>query len=186
MKKKSLFIITVVLVVGLVICSEDEEKGDIRMSLTLKYDSLMIPKCDGRKTIAKCYRLFRKGTHKSPERFNHPSSKTGVTYTKAYRTIDEGSFQRALTILLRDIEKSCLTQHQISVFCNKYKRLLKEDDRNVILFFKDNGQYFIADAHGGISNCSFFMNITNIEDTRDLYEDDRDFLFIIPMKKRLF
>lgn len=63
---------------------------------------------------------------------------------------------------------------------------MKKDDQNVIFFFKENGKYLVADAHGGTNDCTFFMNVTNFEDALNSYKDDGHFLFIILMEKKLF
>ena len=58
----------------------------------------------------------------------------------------DATFAQMFGSLKADLDKLCLTQHQIKTFCEKHQNLLRADGYGTFFLFKGEGQFFVADV----------------------------------------
>jgi hypothetical protein len=74
------------------------------------------------------------------------SEATKEISVQVHELVENATFAKMFTSLSGDLDKLCLTQHQIKRFCVKYSSQLSQNGATFFLF-KLNGEYFVARVH---------------------------------------
>ncbi len=107
---------------------------------------LIIPACDGTETLANAEDVFRGYVDPNFKNWgtNKPSKATGVVTVDVYEMTKDATFAGIFGSLGADVDKLCLTQHQIKIFCKKHDDWLRADGYGTFCLFKGEDQYFVA------------------------------------------
>ena len=84
--------------------------------------SLFFHACDESETIADARDVFKSGIDSDFKNWGlskKPSKATRKTPAEAYKLAENADFKTMFTFLSADLEKLCVTEHQIKVFCKK-------------------------------------------------------------------
>ena len=69
---------------------------------------------------------------------------TKETPVRVWEMAEDATFSQMFGELNVDVEKNCLTQHQILNFIKKYRHWLRTDGYATFFFFKSKGHFFVA------------------------------------------
>jgi hypothetical protein len=120
-------------------------------------ENLIIEALDGKEFICGDRKVFKSYISDDFKnlKLNQVSEATKEISVQVHELVEDATFAKIFTSLSSDLDKLCLTQHQIKRFCVKYPNQLS---RNGVTFFlfKLNGEYFVAGVHvgsGGLGVC---------------------------------
>ena len=123
------------------------KKEEIGITKFLSKEEVFIDYCDGTKTISDSKEIFDLciDPHFNQEEMNqksHPTKKTKINVSEVVKnaTLIQifGSLDKN-----HDIDKLCLTQHQISFFCRDHKYLLRGDTYGTLFLNKKGVHYYV-------------------------------------------
>jgi hypothetical protein len=108
-------------------------------------ENLTIEVLDGQEFIHGAKDVFKSGIDDDFKnlRLNRASEATKETSVQVHELAENAIFAKMFTSLSGDLDKLCLTQHQIRRFCVKYPAQLSQSGATFFLF-KLNGEYFVA------------------------------------------
>ena len=117
------------------------------MTITKKLtENLLLPACDGTQTLAQAKKTFP--LYLDPDFKNWGLDKKGVvtkeTAVQVYELIKNATFAQMFGSLGADLDKLCMTQHQIKAFCEKHADWLRADGNATFFLFKVGDQFFVA------------------------------------------
>lgn len=127
--------------------SGSNKKKNPTLRLVSRGESLIIPACDGSKTLANSEKIFKvhlnKNIHLGNGRQSAPSPETAV---EVYETEQNVTPAEIFFSLADDLGKLCLTEHQVAVFCKKHYQWLRIGSYSPPTFFMFKGEkdFFLA------------------------------------------
>lgn len=119
----------------------------------LKYISeaqeIFIETCDGSQTIATAKETFKSGIDGDFKNWgtNKPGASTQKTAVQVHEMVKDATFAQMFGSLGTDLDKLCLTQHQIKTFCEVHKNWLRTDGYGTFFLFKVEDQFFVAHVY---------------------------------------
>lgn len=114
-------------------------------------ESIIIDACDGSETIADAKDAFKSGIDPGFE--NWGTNKSGVATedvaVQVNEMVKDATFAQMFGSLGTDLDKLCLTQHQVKKFCKKHANWLRADGYGTFFLFKVEDEYFVVsvDVH---------------------------------------
>ena len=73
-----------------------------------------------------------------------PGKATEKTTVVVHEMVKDATFAQIFGFLGTDLDKLCLTQHQIKAFCKKHSNRLRSDGYATFFLFKVEDQFFVA------------------------------------------
>jgi hypothetical protein len=103
---------------------------------------------DGKKYIGGAKKVFKSHIDSNFEdwKLNEPGKATGKVHVQAYELNMDVTFAQIFSSLASDLDKLCLSQHQIIQFCKKYPDRLNQNEHATFFLFKKIGEYLVADV----------------------------------------
>lgn len=107
---------------------------------------IFIETCDGTQTIATAKETFKSGIDGDFKNWgtNKPGNSTQKTSVQVHELVKDATFAQMFGSLGTDLDKLCLTQHQIKLFCEVHKDWLRKDGYATFFLFKVDEQFFVA------------------------------------------
>jgi len=132
------------------------KKDNAILRLLTKGESIIIDSCDGSETLANAKETFKAGIDGDFKNWgtNKPSNRTEETAVAVHEIVKDATFAQMFGSLGTDLDKLCLTQHQIKNFCKKHSNLLRTNGYATFFLFKVEDQFFVASVgvdSGGLS-----------------------------------
>jgi hypothetical protein len=107
---------------------------------------IIIEKCDGTETLAQAEKVFKSGIDPDFKnwKLDKASEETKETAVEVHEIIKDSTFAQMFGSLGTDLDKLCLTQHQIKSFCKNHPNWLRKDGYGTFFLFKVDGNFFVA------------------------------------------
>lgn len=139
-------------------------ENNIILKLVSKGQSLIIDSCDGKETLADAKDLFKSGISEDFKKWgtNKPSVSTEDTAVQVSEMVKDATFVQMFGSLGTDLDKLCLTQHQIKLFCKKSMGWLRTEGYATFFLFKAEDQFFVANV--GVSSDGLGVFMHRLED----------------------
>ena len=101
---------------------------------------------DGSKTIFNSEDVFKSWIDSAFKDWglNKPDQKTPEIKTQVYEMAKDADYSQIFGLLNDDLDKLCLTQHQIVEFCVNNQKYLRGDGWGNFFLFKVDGKYYVA------------------------------------------
>lgn len=118
----------------------------IYLELLSGAETLMIDVCDGKETLAEARDVFQAGVDGDFVKWglNKESTSTKEAPVEVHQLVKDATFAQMFGSLGTDLDKLCLTQHQIKNFCKKYSNWLRTGSNSTFFLFKVADQFFVA------------------------------------------
>lgn len=103
--------------------------------------------CDGTETLAQAKDVFPSGIDSDFKnwKLDKLGNVTGETAMQVHELVQDATFAKMFGSLGSDLDRLCLTQHQIKTFCEQHSSWLRTDGCYATLFlFKENNEFFVA------------------------------------------
>ena len=109
-------------------------------------DTITISAVDGSKTIFNSEDIFKSWIDSDFKDWdlNKPDQKTPEIKTQVYEMAKNANYSQIFGSLNDDLDKLCLTQHQIAEFCAKNQKYLRGNGWVTFFLFKVDGKYYVA------------------------------------------
>lgn len=122
------------------------KKVDLISRLLSKNESIIIEKCDGTETLAQAEKVFKSGIDPDFKnwKLDTASKATEETAVQVHEIFKDSTFTQMFGSLVADLDKLCLTQHQIKSFCKNHPDWLRKDGYGIFFLFKVGGNFFVA------------------------------------------
>lgn len=116
------------------------------LKLISEAHEIIIETCDGSQTIANAKDTFTSGIDGDFKNWglNKAGNSTEKTPVQVHEMVKDATFAQMFGSLGTDLDKLCLTQHQIKIFCEVHKEWLRKDGYATFFLFKVNEQFFVA------------------------------------------
>ena len=112
-------------------------------------ENLTIDAVDGSEILTDAKDIFTAGV--DPDFANWEADEKGLavpeTSVQVREMIEDATFSQIFGELSDDINKVCLTHHQIKNFAVKHKQWLRQDGYATFFLFKSRGHFFVASVH---------------------------------------
>jgi hypothetical protein len=122
-----------------------EETGITKFLLK---EEIFIDYCDGTKTISDSKEIFDLciDPHFNEEEMSQKSYPTRKTKINVSEVVKNSTLIQIFGLLDKnhDIDKLCLTQHQISIFCRDHRNLLRGDTYGTLFLTKKGVNYYVV------------------------------------------
>lgn len=101
---------------------------------------------DGTQTLARAKDVFKSGIDSDFKNWNldKPGKATEETAVAVHYVAQDATFAKMFGSLGSDLNKLCLTQHQIKTFCEQHASWLRTDGYATLFLFKENEEIFVA------------------------------------------
>ncbi len=139
---------------------EQAEAVNTILCLRSGNEVITIAPCDGTQTLAQSKKTFL--SYIDADFKNLGLDKVGKateeTAVQAYEMAKDATFAKMFGSLGSDLNKLCLTQHQIKVFCENHSIWLRTGGNANFFLFKENEQFFVAGVHtdsDGLNVCVY-------------------------------
>lgn len=128
-----------------------EEMKDVFLRLISGGKCLTLDACDGSEILADARDVFNGFIDPDFKSWgvDEPGESTAKTLVDVHEMVLDGTFVQLFGLLSLDLDKLCLTQHQIKMFVRKYRDWLRTDGYATFFLFKLHGQFFVANVHFG-------------------------------------
>lgn len=115
----------------------------------LKGESIIIEKCDGTEILTQAEKVFKSGIDSDFKnwKLDKTSKATEKTAVAVHEIIKDSTFVQMFGSFGTDLDKLCLTQHQIKSFCKNHSDWLREGGYGTFFLFKDGENFFVASVH---------------------------------------
>ncbi|MFP4514554.1 MAG: hypothetical protein ACLFNO_00940 [Parcubacteria group bacterium] len=97
---------------------------------------------------------------------NNKQKETKELEVKVYEIKKDASYEQIFTAVSNRLSTLCLTQSQISRFCEKYPDYLKANGAATFFLFKENNKYFVASVYKNLD--SLDLNVVSFKSNRIL------------------
>ena len=116
------------------------------LKLISEAHEIIIETCDGSQTIATAKETFKSGIDGDFKNWgtNKAGASTEKTPVQVHEMVKDATFAQMFGSLGTDLDKLCLTQHQIKTFCEVHKEWLRKDGYATFFLFKVDEQFFVA------------------------------------------
>jgi len=143
------------------------KKDDSILKLLSKGESIVIDACDGSETITDAKEVFKSYIDSNFKNWgiNKPGKATEETAVAVHEMVKDATFAQIFGSLGTDLDKLCLTQHQIKNFCKKHSNWLRVGGYATFFLFKAEDQFFVARV--GVLSGGLGVRVSGIE--RDAY-----------------
>ncbi|MFA5095514.1 MAG: hypothetical protein WC447_02565 [Candidatus Paceibacterota bacterium] len=125
-----------------------DEVADVKTYLRRLFETetIIIDACDGSEILATANEIFKSGIDSDFKNWNTDKSgkATKETAVAVHEMVKDATFAQIFGSLGTDLDKLCLTQHQIKMFCKKYSNRLRPDGYATFFLFKVEDQFFVA------------------------------------------
>ena len=121
---------------------------------------IIIASCDGTKTLAQAKKTFPSGIDFDFKnwKLDKQGLATEETSVQVYELAKDASFAQMFGSQGADLDKLCLTQHQIKTFCEEYPNWLRTDGHGTFFLFKEDEQFFVARVNVDSDGLYVFVN----------------------------
>jgi len=111
--------------------------------------TLILEALDGTATLAQAKETFKSGIDPDFKNWgtDKPGKATEETAVRVHGMVQNATFAQMFGSLGSDLDKLCLTQHQIKAFCAKHPDWLRQDGYATFFLFKVEDQFFVADVY---------------------------------------
>jgi hypothetical protein len=142
--------------------------------------SIIIEACDGAQTIADAKDVFPLFIDPDFTRWglDNPSTPTEQTPIKVYELVKDAKLIEMLDSLETDLDKLCLTQHQIKTFCKKHSNWLNSNGKENFFLFKENEKFFVARVVCSLDGL-MSVHVSNIKENY-IFSDEYKYRFVLP------
>lgn len=109
-------------------------------------ETITIGKCDGAQTLAHANDVFKSGIDPDFKNWNLDKygNATEETAVAVHELVQDAIFAQMFGSLGNDLDKLCMTQHQIKTFCEQHSSWLCTDGYATFFLFKENYEFFVA------------------------------------------
>jgi len=125
---------------------------------------LGITACEGNRTLAYAIDVFEAGIHSNLLKYetDKPGVATTTKKTKlsVYEIVRKGAFSELYGSIHEDMNRLCLTQHQIVTFCKTYRGWFRKDGDATDFLFKVEDRFYVADVTlftSGLDVCLYML-----------------------------
>lgn len=134
------------------------------LKLISEAHEIIIETCDGSQTIATAKETFKSGIDREFKNWgtNKAGASTEKTPVQVHEMVKNATFARMFGSLGTDLDKLCLTQHQIKTFCEVHKEWLRKDGYATFFLFKVEDQFFVANV--GVDSGGLYVSVQRFED----------------------
>lgn len=109
-------------------------------------ESIIIDAVDGSETLAQAKDVFT--GYVDPDFKNYGTDRIGQATEKipvnVYEMAKDATFAQAFSSLGNNLDRLCLSQHQIKQFCRQHRQWLRTDGYTTFFLFKENNEFFVA------------------------------------------
>ena len=136
------------------------------LKLISEAHEIIIETCDGSQTIATAKETFKSGIDSDFKSWgtNKAGASTEKTPVQVHEMVKDATFAQMFGSLGIDLDKLCLTQHQIKTFCEVHKEWLRKDGYATFFLFKVDEQFFVASVH--VSSDGLYVRVCRFGDDR--------------------
>ena len=112
-------------------------------------ETVSLPACNGSRHIAQAEDVFKYYIDSDFKNWNldNVSATTPQTNVSVHEMIKDATFVQMFGCLGPDLDKLCLSQHQIVEFCQMHPARLREEGYATFFLFKEGDQFYVADVH---------------------------------------
>ncbi len=110
------------------------------LKLISEAHEIVIEACDGSEIIETIEEAFRSGM-RGTNKVSAPTEKTPV---QVYEMVKDATLAQIFGSLGIDLDKLCLTQHQIKTFCEVHKEWLRKDEYNTFFLSKVGEEFLVT------------------------------------------
>ncbi len=116
------------------------------LKLISEAHEIIIETCDGSQIIANAKETFKSWIDNDFRNWgtNKAGKSTQKTPIQVHEMVKNATFAQMFNSLSIDLDKLCLTQHQIKTFCEVHKEWLRKDGYATFFLFKVEDQFFVA------------------------------------------
>jgi len=134
---------------------------------------IIISACDGTHTLAKAKNVFKSYISSDFKDWglNKPGKRTEETAVEVHEMVKDATFAQMFGSLGADLDKLCLTQHQIEIFCEDHSGWLRIDGYTTFFLFKEDERFFVAGV--GVGSGGLGVDVDRLEDGRVWRADRR-------------
>lgn len=120
--------------------------GNSAIRLLSGNETITIASCDGTQTLAQARKTFPGWIDDDFKNWNldKQGMATEETTVQVHEPVRNATFAQMFGSLGNDLDKLCLTQHQIKAFCEKYSNWLCTDNYTTFFLLKVEDQFFVA------------------------------------------
>lgn len=120
------------------------ENDILRLLSTNK--TITLAPCNGTETLVQANDVFQSGIDSdfTNWKLDKVGKATRKTAMQVHELIQDATFAKMFGSLGTDLNKLCLTQHQIKTFCKKHHNWLRTNGYATIFLFKENNEFFVA------------------------------------------
>jgi len=125
-----------------------EQKVDPIFRRLFEDETITIAACDGSRFIGNekgVFKAFNEGLFASLG-LNKHGKPTVATNVSIYEMIEDAMFEQMFGSLGNDLDKLCLSQHQIVEFCEKHVARLHQEGEATFFLFKEGDQFYVANV----------------------------------------
>lgn len=123
------------------------QKIESILSLISGTEVLKLDPVDGNQTIRTSKNVF---SYIDDDFKNYGADQTGSatkeSIIEVYEIVKDATLARMFGSLGQELDKLCLTQHQILNFISKHRNWLRTEGYATLFLFKSNDQFFVADV----------------------------------------
>lgn len=137
-----------------IFCKKKKNRNKV-LSLISENEILRIEPANGYETLAEAKAVFPTGIDNDFKNWstNKGEGATMDTMVQVYEMEQDANFKEMFMSLSKNLDKLCLTQHQIKIFCKNYPHWLRADGLATFFLFKVKkneeqleDQYYVADV----------------------------------------
>lgn len=116
------------------------------LRLISESETLILDALDGKETLAIAREVFLSGIDGDFKNWgtNKPGIATKEQVVDVHEMVKNATFIQMFGSFGTDLDKLCLTQHQIKNFCKKYPNWLRQNGNATFFLFKVEDQFFVA------------------------------------------
>ncbi len=128
-------------------------------------ETIIIDACDGLETLANAKETFKSGIDSDFKSWstNKSGIATAETAVQVHEMVKDATFAQMFGSLGASLDKLCLTQHQIKMFCKKHPKWLQADGYSTFFLFKVDNQFFVALVHVDSDGLSVYVDRLEID-----------------------
>ncbi|OGL61895.1 hypothetical protein A3C09_04415 [Candidatus Uhrbacteria bacterium RIFCSPHIGHO2_02_FULL_47_44] len=123
-----------------------EQKADPILRRLFEDETITIAPCDGSRYVAKekgVFKAYIEGLFASWG-LDKPGQSTVAANVSVYEMIRDATFAQMFGSLGPDLDKLCLSQHQIVEFCETHSARLRQEGYATFFLFKEGDQFCVA------------------------------------------
>ena len=134
---------------------------------------------DGSKTIFNSEDVFKSWIDSDFKDWdlNKPDQKTPEIKTQVYEMAKNANYSQIFGSLNDDLDKLCLTQHQIAEFCAKNQKYLRGNGWATFFLFKVDGKYYVAYVF--VDSDGLYVGVNRFEDD-NVWDAERAHRVVVP------